>query len=164
MLKAKTIRLLNEVADHILEEPKRLEMGTWGETFTEDSKYSDDGDPIPSCRTQGCVAGWTIFLNRPRLWKQMLKGATDNGYSCDLNDSTDGSIPGQAIKILGITEEQGASLFYLKDWMVVGDGGGWPQKFTDAYNKAKSKKQKAKVTAARIRHFIKMGGVVEATS
>lgn len=43
--------LLAKVRDHILEEPRRYNQGTFG-------KKSE----IAPCGTEACLAGWTVFL------------------------------------------------------------------------------------------------------
>lgn len=156
MLKAKTVRLLNEAVEHILEEPKRFEMGDWGTTFSDDfiSEYGDQyRTPIPTCNTQGCLAGWIVFLNKPRLWKSMLKEAKTT-QTCDL----DAGIPvaETAAHILGITDEQADSLFYVGGCNTLGWG-----KFGERFDSARTPKQRAKVLQARVKHFIKTDGVVE---
>lgn len=55
------IELLERVKQHILEEPKRLDMELWRDT-------ADKSDPdAPACRTYACIGGWTELLgNSPR--------------------------------------------------------------------------------------------------
>lgn len=137
---AKTAKILRQVAAHILEEPKRLNMSDWGHT------YAKAGGRIPPCRTVGCIAGWSIFLNQPEEWKAML--ATDS----DLCDSANGLLANPAVtarKILGITESQERRLFYAD---------AWPDKYWDAFTLAKSKKVEAQIASDRIKHFIATKG------
>lgn len=155
MLKAKTVRLLNEAVEHILEEPKRFEMGDWGTTFSDDFISEHDNPGIfPACRTQGCLAGWIVFLNKPRLWKTLLK-STKNETMCELDSAV--PVADTAAQILGITEDQANCLFYIGSGE---DGFGWGEKLTKRFSNARTPKQRAKVLQARVKHFIKTDGVV----
>jgi hypothetical protein len=63
---ALNVALLKKVKKHILAEPKRINMNTWG-------RDSDEGEPQPACGTVGCIAGWIVFLSKPKskwdFWK-----------------------------------------------------------------------------------------------
>jgi hypothetical protein len=161
MLKQKAKILLEKVAVKILEEPARLVMDDWGIVFKPEcvgsQVHSQNDSKVPACRTQGCIAGWTIFLGRPNFWKKLLKVASgENGYEADLDDEIqDDNAADYAQNLLGISQDQADRLFYLPNW---GHQPGWPNKFADAYNRAKTDKQRAKVTAARIRFFIQTDG------
>ena len=158
MLKQKAKDLLEKVAITILEQPARLSMNNWGSIYSPDYVGNRDisSSEVPVCRTQGCIAGWTIFLGRPTLRTKLLKETTQENYSifhldCHVPDGAEE----YAIKLLGITQEQADRLFYLPGF---GFGEGWPKEFSGGFHKAKTDKQKAKITAARIRFFIQTDG------
>lgn len=166
-LKKRTVNLLRKVQAHILEEPKRLDMSDWGVAYATGTKTRIEGTtdkevPVPACNTVGCVAGWSIFLGRPKLWKDLIKATAENKAIYDNEDTaldeTLNSPKYEAERILGITDEQGERLFFFKKWSFRNPLSGWPEKFSDAYKKAKTAKQRAKVTAARIDRFIDTDG------
>jgi hypothetical protein len=151
-LSQKTIRLLRKVAAHILEEPRRLKMGDWIETFNPEFKE----DNIPPCGTQGCIAGWAAVLTDKNI------KANDKGILQIPEDYYD-DVENNAAEALGLTIDQANRLFYFKEWEVNYDDDayayvGWPTKFSKAYEKAKTAKTKAKITVQRIEHFITTNG------
>lgn len=142
-LSKKAVSILNKVKKHVLEEPKRLNMGDWGRT-----SGTDNCVEFPACRTQGCIAGWTIFLTKPKIWKNMLEGAKSSGHT-EYLDSNVHEPSLLAKDILGLDSEQKTRLFYAE---------GWPQKFDIAYQKTNTYKTRAAITAKRIDHFIATNG------
>lgn len=135
--KAKKInyRLLRRVQEHIIEEPRRLDMNLIAFRANKDN-YGDDAPP---CGTAGCIAGWACLLSGTTFEK-----ASTGGWK-------------RATKLLGLTSSQAATLFAPPAHY---DNGidSWPKKFSMKYIKAKTKRGKANVTVARIEHFIKTKG------
>lgn len=134
------VKLLRKVKKHILEEPKRLNMDFYGSAYCNDA---------PACGTVGCIAGWSALLSlakipedryeRPALMK-----------------------PEKAEAALEITHNQAERLFN-EPWIVYGprkqEGHlGWPVNFAKQYLEAETPEYRAKITAARIEHFIKTKG------
>jgi len=157
-LSKKAIRILRKVQAHILEEPHRLTMQAWGMVHSEaggTTGYEIKDDKVPACRTTGCVAGWTIFLNNLKLWKDFLKNAKDAGENINLKNETEPM--DVAAEILGLSEEEALRLFVFSS-RSVGTNEGWPEKFSGRYQRAKTAKTRAKVTAERIEHFIHTNG------
>jgi len=115
--------LLLKVKAHILEEPKRLNMSTWVRT-------DEVGPDAPSCGTIACIAGWVCLL---------IDADFDRRRSYRVN----------AIRLLGITEEQADRLFYIE---------AWPSEFYLDYSNTFSFAKMAKVTAERIDYFINTKG------
>jgi hypothetical protein len=65
------LEVLRRVRDLVLDEHKRLRMGTWY-ARREDSIYSDKSF-FPSCGTVGCLAGWMgHVVNRPFYYEAIL--------------------------------------------------------------------------------------------
>jgi hypothetical protein len=138
------IQRLRAVAAHILEEPKRLDMLEWGVTHPSYLKPSE----TPACNTVGCIAGWTIFLNKPEVVDQM-KAAFEDAPEFIYNYCETLSPSQDAAKLLKLNAEQRQRLFFTSDW---------PLPFRLAYKRARTAKGRAKVTADRIEHFIKTEG------
>lgn len=168
MLKVRAVNMLNKISAHILEEPKRLDMNSFGEVYGDTlaakskSLVREHAIPheLPACRTQGCIAGWGIFLTRPSIWKSLFH-KVDHDQSMPIEDAEpfeENTVHEVAMELIGLTDEQAKQLFYFKGWVWNGPEVGWPAKFAEAYNVAKSAKQRAKVTVARIKHFIDTDG------
>jgi len=121
------VKLLRKIKKHILEEPNRLNMRTWGRHF--DPPYRPKSFPV--CGTTACIAGWAV----------VLKATTGTSVTNKL--LLNAYIDGQ--KALELDSAQADRLFYLQDWPSQFKYGG-------------SQRNKAKVTAARIEHFIKTKG------
>jgi hypothetical protein len=131
------VKLLRRVKKHILEEPRRFVMRVFyfrkadllRETFT-----SDTHQPMrfAKCGTAACIAGWSVLLT--------------DGLHADMND-----VRARAISLLGLNPND-----YRHDELF--DVCGWPTKFADAYEKARSQKARAKIAADRIEHFIATKG------
>jgi hypothetical protein len=131
------VKLLREVKRHILEEPRRLNMNSYG--------YLVDGPDAPACKTVGCIAGWSGLLSQGHLTAETGSSFMD---------------PEVAREALKLTENQADRLF-TEPWVALGGekrGHCWPIKFAKRFEAATSEIQKAKVTAARIEHFIKTKG------
>lgn len=58
------VKLLRKIRDHILEEPKRVDMSFWLKKYTK--KQREASDIIPACGTIGCIAGWAKVLTGSR--------------------------------------------------------------------------------------------------
>lgn len=131
-------RLLKKVAEHIKEEPRRLDMEKW--TDVVDPVYADS----PPCGTVGCIAGWACMLNGDK--------PTPGGGSQIYFFSR-----GQ--ELLGLTKDQADRLFTAPalafEWK---SAPTWPKKFARRYEKAKTPKGRASATLARIEHFIATKG------
>jgi hypothetical protein len=142
------IKNLNKLLAHLKRQKKskyvnRFNMAHWGERW-----YSGMRSALryPVCRTQACLAGETILALK--LGKIHPNGGIDllDRYS---------SILFEASNELGLTTEQRDRLFYLPNW---NNGVGWPQKFVEQYNKAKTPAGRLAVAIRRVEHFIKTEG------
>lgn len=145
-VKAKTklnVELLRKIKKHILAVPRRFAMnhfiirgepgrllqnphqGSGGETYP----ASLDGAfrKAPACGTVGCIAGWAAFFTA----KNPARINNDNAQK-------------RAAKALGISAEQGKTLFFTENWP---DGG-------EGYHFVKTAREKAKLAAERIEEFI----------
>lgn len=133
MLTKKAIKLLQQVKEHILAEPQKLDM----EVFIEDRGES--------CGTVACIAGWTTLLTTKLKPHQCDEDLMYSAFSI-------------ARKELSLSISQAQRLFY--PW--VGQSNDdrvetWPKKVWKCY-KDGNKEQKAAITAARIDHFIATDG------
>lgn len=124
------VPLLRKIQKAIMASPGQLYMGDW---------FVSEPDYIPKCGTAACIAGWAITLSmgvspleaKVRWESEHYQGPTPE-------------------ELLGLTDEQAYALFYASHW---------PAPFLEDYNEAgKSAKHNAKVTCARIEHFIKTKG------
>jgi hypothetical protein len=134
-------KLLEKTIKSIEEEPRRLDMKCWAK------KVNPNNDANPPCGTKACIAGHVAFVNR-KLYFYEFNGAAIKNFPGIHIDT-------YAQEALKLDSDQAGRLFYFKNW---NDAVGWPRKFSVAYNKAKTAKQRAKVAVARIRHFIATKG------
>ena len=101
------VRLLKKVRKLIAEEPRRLQMQTWGQ----DVEQTYPSDPQkPPCGTVACIAGWTILAAQPQAtWKRWLRG----GYLIN-RFRTDDAIIKRAAELLGMKPDD--CPFFEWDW------------------------------------------------
>jgi hypothetical protein len=122
-------KLLRKVQQHILEEPRRLNMRTFRTEVT--GFYETD----PPCGTTACIAGWAGLLNDPP--------------SRHMNWQ-------EGREVLGLSRPQSERLFTPPEFGPATHC--WPKEFRRRYNLARSPAGRAKVAAERIEHFIKTKG------
>lgn len=141
MLRPDTIALLQRIKEHIMEEPRRLDMN---HIMIDLTKKGDHGTrwwqlvhteaDEPPCGTVGCISGWATYL-------------TTGQKATTLNNGK------RALKLDG---DQADRLFaeprYTETHL------GWPKNFADRYMEARTPRERAVVTCERIDHFIKTGG------
>ncbi len=130
----KVARMLRKVIAHILDEPLRYDQDEVlvyqepGESFF----YTIIGErKVPQCGTIGCLAGWVTALS---LSKKKAEEVDPIKFAANK---------------LGLSGYQRNSLF--------GGVFSWPEQFADAYHRAKTPLQVARVAAKRVEHFIKTG-------
>lgn len=132
------VELLERVKAHILEEPKRLAMGTFAERNEE-----------APCGTVACIAGWSLVLEKGARMVTKKLADFGEGYYEDhfvyRNNRPIDDPHEHAKKILGLTEEEAMTLFYVEDW---------PDDLTVNYMAAKRPDKRALITAARIDRLI----------
>ncbi len=140
------IDLLLKVRAAILAEPAQFIMASW---FAKGSVYHHDEDPessydrttdiprgtIPNCGTAACIAGWTCAIANGRL------PAEQRLFSSGVDFVAEAA--------LGIDQERGALLFYVREW---------PYDMQQAWLAATTLEARAQVAAARIDKFVETGG------
>jgi len=104
-------------------------------SFDMDSWASPDSNV--ECGTTGCIAGWVVMLTHPDVQEQVKH--YDDGLVEWEN---------RAIKELRISQTQAHSLFHDEDW---------PERYKEKFYDAFSAKERARVAANRIEHFIRTG-------
>lgn len=131
------IPLLKEIQARILAEPDAFRMDTW------------------SCGTAHCIAGWALVLSD-------LKIANPNAEPW-AHVLTDGRSPmNAAAEALGLSTENDGD----GDWFDDGNSEAkrlflnddWPRAFCNSYDEAESRRERAKIAAERIDHFIATNG------
>lgn len=139
------VKLLRQVKRHILEEPKRLQMGIWSASAKRQVRQGYmEKDEAPACGTTGCIAGWAVILHKAGSrtdFLKVLRSIRGHDYRHVMQP--------KAIALLELTEAQADSLFFV---------GDWPGSFEGDYMNCKTPKQRARVTAKRIEHFIRTKG------
>lgn len=146
-LSAKAKRLLERVAKHIEKEPRRLDMYYW-------VRHPRREEEPPPCGTVGCIAGWTVLLaaTKERREKAMrARSLRTSMRALGFPSASQG-----ACDVLGLPYEFG----FLEGYPTLFYTDAWPEPFQGRYIKAEgagSRERMAKVTAARIRHFINKG-------
>lgn len=127
------VKLLRQVAKHILAEPKRFAMWTWVQrkVANDDTFMADDGKQLKyaKCGTAACIGGWAIILS-------------------GIDPDKSGSIMREAGRLLDLDETAQVALFVESNW---------PDKFSEPYDDAKTQGKRARIAARRIEHFIKTG-------
>lgn len=150
----KTEQILLRVLKYIEKEPRRLRMNSWGDIYGNEDKIFSDfngiNNKVPPCRTTACLGGTVLLITKKG--KKFLDENMDEHEDATEYHFPDNS-PDIAADILGITEDQVQNLFYFNG----GGDTGWPIKYDVAYKRARTAKQKFKVTKARVLHFIKTG-------
>ena len=125
-------KLLRDVARHISEEPRRLDM----ERITKRGK--EIKGEAPPCGTAACIAGWALLLTHDKEITGYENGfPVVNGRCLDVVD---------AASLIGDEDHR---LFFLSSW---------PKKFREPYAAAETPQQRAEIAVARIEHFIKTKG------
>ena len=147
--KKMNVKLLRKIQEHILEEPRRLNMENWGAKDFSVSRADD-----PPCGTVGCIAGLACWLEgkRPTLVRDFnfRLGRYESHLDYAYAERT-------GAKLLGLTKADAARLFFVEDvWF--DETPHWPARFRNRYKGAKTPRGKAKVTSDRIDHFIKTNG------
>ncbi len=128
-IKKAAIALLRKVKRKILSKPKSFDMNFWASR-----------DSRAECGTVGCIAGWVLMLSRPRF-QESVRAGVYNALRLDWKM--------EAARELGIEDDQASPLFFEEFW---------PTRYINKFSKARSNKQRARVAANRIEHFIKTGG------
>ena len=60
------VRLLRRIKRHLIAEPRRYEQSVYGNTV--------EGKKAPACGTEGCIAGWAVFLSTPKSqWQTWIE-------------------------------------------------------------------------------------------
>lgn len=123
------VELLRAIKQHILEEPKRINMSHWLLTGYDSMRHLQEFER-PACNTVGCIAGWACFLT----------GNTE-ASACD--------VPEEGRRLLGLTNQAADKLFYIS---------GWPDDLTLRYCQSSNQSEyhcvRAQVTAEAIDWFI----------
>jgi len=155
MLTEKAIELLRRVEQHILAEPKRLNMDVTG-TVRRPTMSVDIQLKFPTCHTVGCIAGWSSLLS-------VKEGIPDNLY-----DRVMLMTWSAGRKALGLYKEEAERLFAEPRLALLPEdelhdhynGNLWPLDLARAYVAATSAEERARITVERIELFIESGGVV----
>lgn len=124
------IPLLRAIQARILAEPDAFRMDTW------------------SCGTAHCIAGWALTLNGLKI-------------------ANPGEVSGRQTVMGGLSPlAVAATLLELTSWASGLPSGSselffveeWPRTFREAFETSTSRREKARIAAARIDHFIATEG------
>lgn len=122
------VKLLKKVRKLIAEEPKRLEMATWG--FNK-SHWKAQGRDLPPCGTVACLAGWTILAATPKTgWRKFFR--LDGSISAYFRSQEKTTVPDEAAKLLGISLDN--CPFWNSNWGS-GEVLAWIDRQIDAASK-----------------------------
>lgn len=122
------VKLLEKIREHILDEPKRMNMGCW---------ITQGEDLKPACKTVGCIAGWAVALSIPKTRRTFAK-----------------DLPVSSVDIERMAEELLRLPHYHTDELFL--PLHWPERFTHRLNKYAPGSQKyAAVVSARIKAYEK---------
>lgn len=156
-LSKKAIRILNKIINAIERDPKKMDMHVWGTVYDKTNPgYKIKGlvpaSHVNSCGTVGCIAGWACILNSKKDEKALRRQAKNDSRSWRVGRiHFDVSVPDKAQKILGLTDRQRDSLFYVSSW---------PTEFMLAYYKARTQKDTTRVVINLLKAVIKSKGAI----
>lgn len=134
-------RLLRRVARHILEEPRRFDMGDWAY----DHPKSEGG---PACNTTACIAGWSLLLKQEPKVRALTLGNSDLLEKLIFGSRSTSDPMRRGAEALGIPRRLAAGLFLSHCW---------EPPFDDAYRSARSYRAEAEVAVRYIDHICKNG-------
>ena len=127
------IALLRKIQNHILEEPLRLKMEIWNRSHNKDCDIEYFLRAIERQDESKIPPCGTVACIAG--WGEILSNSYGRMYKV----------------IFDITNQECTTLFYLDRW---------PEKFREAYKKTRDGSlNRAKVTCARIDHFIETNGI-----
>lgn len=124
----KEAAILRKAVKHIKAVPARYDQNAVLEYSLKGEKWGPK-QKFPECGTIGCLAGWISVLEKQ-----------EDGFLGRIDFVT---------KLLGLSIKQECALF--------GSHINWPSKFEEAYENAKTLKQRTKVLEERVNYFIKTG-------
>lgn len=142
------LELLAQIREVILREPLCLNMYNWVSAIPTRNPYKDVGhhvnhntrQPIPSCGTVGCIAGWACFLDKA---KTQVPAAWEEDWYESWND--------KGLELLGIEDgKEGDALFYTEKW---------PKEYQDRYEGVDTPENRAQVTADLLASVIEQGRI-----
>lgn len=101
------VKLLRQIVKHLKEEPKRYDQGKWG------LQICSTEPGAPACGTQGCIAGWAVFLSVPQeLWPNLFAGGVFKpGGEADRLGLNDSPATRAAQRLVGVTDDEAHALF-----------------------------------------------------
>lgn len=148
------IKNVKKLLAHLVKQQKsrkaaRFNMRYWGNQCTGKDNGLTEVLRTPVCKTQACLAGETI------LALGAGKVRSDGGIDVFGCSGSLTIIQPTAVKLLNLTDDERKRLFHFRSWGLV---DGWPDKFENAYNKAKTPVKRLGVAIQRLRHFIKTNG------
>lgn len=139
------VKLLRQVKRHILEKPKRLNMGYWSmsaKRMVREGRITKEVEP--ACGTVGCIAGWAVILTKTGKRTDFLATMKRiRGHNSEV------VMQPLAKELLDLSEYSANRLFLTSNW---------PGSFEQDYLYAMTPKQRARVTPERIEHFIRTNG------
>lgn len=125
-----------EIKKAIIAHPDQFEMRDW---FTTELRFPMrwvEYQAAGGCGTAACIGGWAIHVAKKR--KRLKTTAELVG-----DDARD-----DAAELLELSSEEVERVFFR---------GAWPVEFSEAYARARTPLQRARVAVKRINHFIKTG-------
>lgn len=119
------VELFQKVKAFILEEPRRLNMIAWMETWTDKDveKYNE----LPPCGTTMCIAGTAYLLS---VADKITKQTVENHQRKFTQKA--------AADFLGLDYNQSENIFHLYLW---------PEEFAKRYNNTNNAQERAQATA-----------------
>ncbi len=155
----KNLRLLVSRLEEQLDSPTaaRFNMRHFGSAFIP-GMTGHLPETYPICKTQACLAGETVLATgRGQIAEQ--GGIVLNSEIGNLGTY---KIAQVAQEDLGLNNDQARRLFFFKGWYNwinrKNTTTGWPTKFEEMYNQAKTPQGRLYVAIQRVNHFIKTKG------
>lgn len=151
-MKTKNLQLLLTRLENQLDSPEaaRFNMNHFGTRATAYTAGVLEKFP-PVCKTQACLGGETVLATGSG---RILEGG---GIEIDqAGYSSAEAIKDRAQKDLGLTNVQALRLFFFKRWTA--SNNGWPEKFQQMYENAKTPQGRLYAAIRRVEHFIATKG------
>lgn len=149
------VKLLRKVRDKILAEPDQFVMKGWfaqqndiaaNVIGTDIGAYGDLARVVPKCGA-ACIGGWTVALNQNQTPTEVMANLQQRcGHLPPIVEL--------AAKMLDLPLDPEPYGLFPRLFTV----DTWPEKFRQAWSRAKTTKQRAKVAASAINNYISTDG------
>lgn len=150
-------KLWRLVKEHILEEPRRLDMNV--PIFMQSKEKASRDSTLPPCGTTGCLAGIAVLIDAATNHRRLHLVKETNFYNGSVYKVIDWDVCRQrAIELLGLTENNAEKVFQVySNYSLRPNPPCWRPDFRKRFQKAKTPKGRARVLADLIDYVLEHG-------